>query len=167
MEKRTKKKLSELIGKKQLLILIVCGVIGLILIVFPFDRDSSETENGKITVTSYTEKLENRVKDLCLAVDGVEKVEVLLTLESGSEFIYADNIKEEREEGKSWSYASDYLIVNNGNGTSAVPVTEIYPKIRGVAVVCNGGGSATLQKKLTELLSAALGIPASRIKITS
>ena len=94
MEKRTKKKLSELIGKKQLLILIVCGVIGLILIVFPFDRDSSETENGKITVTSYTEKLENRVKDLCLAVDGVEKVEVLLTLESGSEFIYADNLKE-------------------------------------------------------------------------
>ncbi len=167
MEKGTKKKLSELIGKKQLFILIVCGVIGVILILFPFGKTSADAEDKKITVTSYTEKLEKRVKELCLAVDGVEKVEVLLTLESGSEYVYADNIKEEREDGKSWSYTSDYLIVNNGNGTSAVPVTEIYPKIRGVAVVCNGGGSAALQKKLTELLSAALGIPASRIKITS
>ena len=167
MEKETSKKLFSLIGKKQLLLLLLLGTVGLVLLLYPFDKQSTEKNDTKFSVTSYTEKLEKRVEDLCLAVDGISRAEVLLTLESGSEYIYADNVKEERENGKSWSYASDYLIVDNGKGTSAVPVTEIYPKIRGVAVVCNGGSSAETQKKLTELLSAALGIPTSRIKITS
>ena len=167
MEKGTKKKIWDILGKKQFFLLVICAVIGTALILFPFGEETSGEEEGVMTVSSYTEKLEERVRELCLVVDGVDDVEVLLTLESGSEYVYADNIKEEREDGKAWSYTSDYLIVNNGNGTEAVLVTEIYPKIRGVAIVCNGGGSAALQKKLTELLSAALGIPSSRIKITS
>lgn len=167
METAIKKKLTEKIGKKHIILLVLLGTCGIFLILFPIGKDSPEASENTVSVTSYTEQLERRIRDLCLAVEGVDKVEVLLTLESGSEYVYADNIKEEREQGKSWSYTSDYLIVNNGNGTSAVPVTEIYPKIRGVAVVCNGGGSASLQKKLTELLSAALGISAGRIKISS
>lgn len=167
MEKGAVKHIKGKIGKKQLILLVLSGVVGLLLIIFPVGEKKSEVRDNTFTVTSYTEKLEKRVRELCLAVDGINKVEVLLTLESGSEYVYADNVKEEKETGKSWSYTSDYLIVNNGNGTSAVPVTEIYPKIRGVAVVCNGGGRADVQKKLTELLSAALGIPSSRIKITS
>lgn len=167
MEGGALKSIKGKIGKKQIIILVLLGAVGLFLILFPSGEGKIESDDQAFTLIDYTEKLEKRVRELCLAVEGIDKVEVLLTLESGSELVYADNVKEEKESGKSWSYTSDYLTVNNGNGTAAVPVTEIYPKIRGVAVVCNGGGRADVQKKLTELLSAALGIPANRIKITS
>ena len=150
------------------LALIVCGIlIGILLIVLPFGekKESGEADPSDeyFKVSSYTEALEERVKELCLSVEGIDNVSVLLTLESGTEHVYADNIKE--TVGSSNSYSSDYLIVNTGNGTEPVPVMEIYPKIRGVAVVCTKGNEPTVQAKLTALLSAALGLSTSRIKI--
>ena len=161
-----KKIIESLKDKKKLIVLILPLLIGVILLLFPKGEDEAESTLGAdlTTVISYTEKLEDRIRQLCLAVEGVERVSVLVTLESGSEFIYADNVTEESgvDFGK---YTSDYLIIDNGSGTSPVLVSEIYPKIRGVAVVCDGGDEPTLQKKLTEMLSAALGISSGRIKI--
>lgn len=164
------KRLRELLkNKKQVLTVVVAAALGLILLLFPTDK--KETAEGitstSVEVTSYTEKLETRVRDICLAVEGVDKVSVLLTLESGSEYVYADNIKEEKHKEGSSGYTSDYLLVDSGDGEAPVLVREIYPRIRGVAVVCTGGDDAVMQKKLTELLSAALGLSANRIKISS
>ena len=148
-------------------ITVICAVIGLILLLFSGGGAEKKTDNDDYrSVVSYTEKLENRVRELCLSVEGVNEVSVLLTLESGSEFVYADNIKDEsREDGR--SYTSDYIIIEKDDGTSPVVTCEIYPKIRGVAVVCNGGDKPALQKKLTELLSAALGISSGKIRISA
>lgn len=161
------KKIMEMLkDKKRLWVLVLPLLIGGILLLFPARDDEAEDTVGAdlATVISYTEKLEERIRQLCLAVEGVERASVLVTLESGSEFIYADNVTEESgaDFGK---YTSDYLIIDNGSGTSPVLVSEIYPRIRGVAVVCDGGDEPTLQKKLTEMLSAALGISSGRIKI--
>lgn len=149
------------------LALIFGGIlIGILLIIFPTGdgkKENTEDVDDYFRVSSYTESLEERIRQLCLSVDGIDNVSVLLTLESGTEHVYADNVKETT--GSSNSYSSDYLVINNGSGTEPVPITEIYPKIRGVAVVCDGGDEATVQVKLTELLSAALGLASSRIKI--
>ncbi len=164
------KKLDEILkNKKPFIVITVTAVVGVCLLLFANvgggEAESDGTEYQ--SVVSYTEKLEDRVKAICLAVDGVDDVTVLLTLESGSEYIYADNVTEDKHSDSSWGYTSDYLIIEKGDGTAPVPVMEIYPKVRGVAVVCNGGDGAVLQKKLTELISAALGIPSSRIKISA
>lgn len=162
------KHLKSFLGKKSSFIIAGLVAVGVLLLMFPSDG-GDETVNGEenfVTVSSYTDKLEGKIRDLCLSVDGVRDVSVLVTLESGSEYVYADNKKEDASsEGKS-SYTSDYLIVENKDGTSPVIVTEVYPKIRGVAVVWDGNG-ANIQVKLTELLSAALGVPTNRIKVVS
>ena len=145
---------------------VICTVIGLVLLLFA-GGDGKETEDDDYkSIVSYTEKLEERVEKICLAVDGIDEVSVLLTLESGSEFVYADNIKDETVNGGR-SYTSDYLIIEKDDGIAPVLACEIYPKIRGVAVVCNGGDKPAVQKKLTELLSAALGISAGKIRISA
>ncbi|MBR5447809.1 MAG: hypothetical protein IKV40_05230 [Clostridia bacterium] len=147
---------------------VICALLGVILLVFTGGADTDTSDNAEYaSVISYTEKLEDRVKTLCLAVDGVDEVSVLLTMESGSEFVYADNIKEDVNGQDSRSYTSDYLIIEKDDGTAPVVTCEIYPRIRGVAVVCNGGDKPALQKKLTELISAALGISSGRIRISA
>jgi stage III sporulation protein AG len=89
--------------------------------------------------------MEERIETLCEELSGVREAHVLLTLESGVEYVYAD--------GGAWDRESPLLL------------QEISPQIRGVAVICTGGDDSAVRLTITELLSAALGIPSSRIRV--
>lgn len=162
--------LGDSVHKKSVVFIVLGLVVGLVLILYPTKGDN-KTEKSEVDdyykVSFYTQNLEERIKNLCLSVNGINNVSVLLTLESGSEYVYANNEEENTNGDSSHSYASDYLIVESGEGSEPVLVTEIYPKIRGVAVVCSGGDSADVKEKVTSLLSAALGISTNRIKVSS
>lgn len=160
--------LKKLNGKKGSAVIAVLAVLGVILIMFPKGDTESKASKADtyVQITTYTEKLEEKIRSLCSAVDGAGNVRVLVTLECSSEFVYADNRTESVDSAGS-SYSSDYLIIEDKNGTAPVTLTEIYPKIRGVAVVCDGGDLPAVKSKLTGLLSAALGISTSRISVSS
>ena len=160
---------KKLKGKKGTFIIGVLILFGVLLLMFPSSEDKESTDTGSenfAEISTYTEKLEEKIRSLCTSVNGAGRVTVLVTLECGSEFVYADNRTEEMKQDFS-SYSSDYLIIEDKNGSSPVTVTEIYPRIRGVAVVCDGGDEPTVREKLTKLLSAALGVSAGRISVTS
>jgi len=115
-----------------------------------------EQQKEFYAVGFYTENLEERIARLCREVAGVKEAYVLLTLEGGSEYIYAEN-----ESGS----ARDYVILRKSDDESALPVQEISPRIRGVAVVCTRGDDSAVRLTITELLCAALGIPASAVRV--
>ena len=155
------KELIKRIPKKPVLIaLAVLGIL-LLLIGTLSSKTKKEKSTSDFSVRYYTETLEERIGDLCKSVDGVSDVHVLLTLDTGSEFVYAQN----GEQSSSGGSATDYLIVEQNGEENVVLIKEIYPAVRGVAIVCRGGEYATVRQTLTELLSAALGIPQAKIKI--
>lgn len=143
-------------------VLLVGSMIGVLLLLIGTFISTSESEKKEaFSVSFYTEELEKKIKELCESVSGVSDAHVLLTLDSSGEYVYAQNT----EKNISGSYASDYLIITKNGEESGVLLEEIFPRIRGVAVVCQGGDSALIRKTLTELLSAALGIPGGNIRI--
>ncbi len=154
----------EIIKGKKWLIILVGAAIGIFLIAYrpQTSSDTPEEEDVYEKIGFYTESLEKRIEELCRASSGVSDVSVLLTLESGSEYVYASNTSENEDGG-----TREYLIVSGENGSEPVRVTEIYPKVRGVAVVCTNGDSAEIKERITTLLSAALGIPSNRIRVSS
>lgn len=137
-------------------------VLGLLLLVTSsFLPQKDKTETNDYTIQYYTEVLEQRITELCNNIHGVQDATVLLTLECSSEYVYAQNSTENGQGSGAW----DYVIIQQGNGEEAIMVSEIYPKIRGVAVVCSGGDTAEIQSTITELLSASLGISSHRIRV--
>ncbi len=153
--------------KKSYLLMTFCIIIAAVMIFLPTGKEKeSNAVSGYREIESYTEQLERRIEKLCSAVDGVDSPVVLVTLESGTEHIYADNKTVEGDSAGNSSYTSDYLILDKGDGSEPLLVREVCPQVRGVAVVVNGGASASLKQKLTELLCASLGIPSSRIMVT-
>jgi stage III sporulation protein AG len=62
--------------------------------------------------------------------------------------------------------ASEYVIVNGGDGEEPVLISELYPRVRGVAVVCTGGKNAEVKNRVTELIAAALGISVNKIAVS-
>ena len=133
--------------------LILMAAAGILLLLFGGMKNTDQEEESYQDVGFYTEYLEGRIAALCNSVEGVENAAVFLTLDCSSEYIYS-------QDG-----ASDFLILSGSGGEEAVLLQEIYPKVRGIAVVCTGGDLPRVRETLTELLAAALDLPAHRIRI--
>ncbi len=135
---------------------ILLAMVGILLIVFSsrIGKTSAAAETQEYTdVSFYTSYLENRISELCRSVEGITEAVVFLTLDCSSEYVYSEDS------------ASDFLILSGSDGEQAVMLYEIYPRVRGVAVVCTGGDLPRIRETITELLSASLDLPSNKIKV--
>ena len=118
-----------------LLLLALMGAVMLLLGGVLGKRDGAGASD-------YAGYLEDRVRELCMSIDGVREADVFLTL---------------CEDPEAKAAVSGGMF--GGEKTSSVPA------VRGIAVVCTGGDSPTLRETVTRLISAALGIPTNRIRV--
>ncbi len=145
--------------------IIILAAVGIMLLIVSFVLPKQET--GEQTCDDpelkyyYTSVLEERIKQLLESCDGVDGVCVLLTLDCTSEYVYAENSSVSES-----SVSKDILLADGKSGSAPVPVSEIYPKIRGVAVVCSRGNESEIKAKITDLLCASLGISSNRVRVS-
>lgn len=130
--------------------LLALGLLGLFLLLFGGGLFPAE-EGGGVDGEDYRTTLSTEVAMLCREVRGVGEVTVLLTLEAGESYSYAEN-------------ASGGYITAGGSG---LLLESRPPRVAGVAVVCDGGGDPAVREEITALLSAALGIGAHKVKVTA
>ena len=141
--------------EKQKLGILAMAVVGILLIIFS-GRNSGTTSGERQEYTDvrfYTGYLEERIGELCRSVEGITEATVFLTLDCSSEYVYSEE------------NAADFLILSGTDGEQAVMLYEIYPRVRGVAVVCTGGDLPRIRETVTELLAASLGLPSNKIKV--
>ena len=130
--------------------LLLLGILGVTLLLFGGDL-FPEAEEERPSSEDYRSTLCSEITALCREVRGVGEVTVLLTLESGESYTYAEN-------------SSGGYITAGGNG---LLLESRPPRVAGVAVVCDGGGDPAVREELCALLSAALGIGTHKVKITA
>ena len=153
---------KKIIDKKYLL--IAAAVAGVLLMTVPglfLKKEKAVDEGSETKIIYYTEMLEKKICELVSAADGVGSAKVVVTLDGTGEYVFA---KDETESNN--SYSADYVIVNTDGKEEGVLLSEIYPKVRGVAIVCDGGKSDEVRKRVTELVAAALGISANKIAVS-
>jgi len=165
----TIKGIFEIIGKRKTILISAGGVmLGIILLLIGSSSNSGSPQDKHvqtvISSVSYTEALEKRIEELCTSIAGIQEATVLLTLENSTENVYAGNTNIQKNE-TSGGQTFDYILMNKDGGEEPVLITEIYPKIRGVAVVCTNGDDISVQLTITKLLSASLGIASNRIQV--
>ena len=135
---------------------LICGIFLILLGSSMQQKESgtspSYTEDVSV-LQEYERALEKEIAALCNEVAGVGQCEVMVHLQCGTRVVYATD-----EKGKP-------VTVGSGSGEQALQSTLLSPEIAGVAVVCRGGNSPSVQRTLTELLSTALGIPSNRVSI--
>lgn len=164
---------------KKLLVFIAVGFIGICLLAvsewIPSDKKDTGNEDTKIlTEYSYAEEIEKKLCETVSAISGAGKTKVMVTLENGVESVYAKDEKYEEEKKNSENGGEsensrtrdeqEYILLDNDSGGLVIKV--IQPKIRGVAIVCEGGDSVYVQQRITEAVTAVLDINSSRISIT-
>ncbi len=162
-------------------VLIVAGLCGMALILLSSflsggkKEDSTRTtESGGISAEEYRVTLEENLKEMVRRITGSRHVKVVITLESGVRYSYADTqegsavnqIESDRESTNS-EMKQGYITVRTADGgEQALLVTEEMPQVRGVAIVCEGGDSEQIRENVTNAVMAALHITSKRVYVT-
>ncbi|MDR1410291.1 MAG: hypothetical protein LBJ12_08575 [Oscillospiraceae bacterium] len=170
---------EKLRGDKKLLLiagLCVLGILFLALSALPgkSTKASSELPStpqvNAADVSAYVTQLEERLASLISDMDGAGKARVMLTLESGAEEVYAGDEQHKsstNRQGDSNEARFEYITLRAKDGSEqGLLLTVIQPHVRGVAVVCEGGGSALVQTAIIQTVTAVLDVSAARVSIS-
>lgn len=151
-------------GKLRLYLLLGCGVLGVLLILFGSGGKKAEQAAQEKTYSTATDELviyqdylETRIKKLCESVSGVRNVTVVVTLSGSFESVYATEWPDGNEE---------YVILGSGSSASPIYLSRSAPEIAGIGIVCSGGANDNIRRELISLLSATFHISSNRIYIT-
>lgn len=157
------------------------GISGIILIAL--SGTGKEKETVPISAESesdsdYCAELEQKVKNLVSAITGDDSCIVAVTLETGSEYVYADQNTTDSDRTadsgdgnttnkESLKQQQEYIIVKDSNGgENALIITEKKPQVRGVAIVSEGI-SADTEERILKSVTSMLGIASRKISITA
>lgn len=160
-------------------VLVAAGLIGIGLICLSsFIGGDKKSENQTppsdgITAAEYKAELEESIGEIVKSITGSDGVKVVITLESGIKYSYADikegataNKTESNSESTTSELKQTYITVKTADGgEQALLVTAEMPEVRGVAIVCEGGDDELINEKIQNAVTAALNITSKRVYI--
>lgn len=188
------KELLGKIGKDKLLLMAAAGIV-LIVCSVPAEKKENKNNNSeqkgiqqetlqisaeeKSSISLYVENLEARLADIIGEIEGVKNVHVMITVKGSEgkeilkdENISSDNTKESDGAGgerniSSYNKDENTIYYKDSSGAQYPYVlSEIMPKIEGVAVVADGGDSPVIKEKIINLIKALFGLEINKIMVT-
>lgn len=159
--------LNRLKKDKKALLTVIAGITGMLLVLLselPLFSGNVKNENQSETVY-MNQSIQEDTERLISQIKGAGKVSVMLTYEVSEERVWAtDRDTRVKSDGES-DESEKHIIIDSSDGETGLAVKVIYPKVRGVAVVCTGGDDPIVQSEIKSLLSALFDIGSNRISI--
>ena len=126
----------------------------------------------------YTANLENRLTELISSVDGAGSTKVMVTLECGTEYVYASRQKStsavsedtnpdgrvSRDEKRSGE--ESLVLVNVGRGEEPLILKQLTPTVAGVVVLCSGADDVNVRQQIINVVKTALGTSSNRVCVS-
>jgi stage III sporulation protein AG len=168
------------LGKWQALVL-AGGLAGLLLLCITSLPGSKGAEGGnknpasesiRVDLTDYERQLEERLCAILGSIAGAGETRVMLTLDCGSEPIYAtqgdtDQKSHYGEGGSEEAFraSKEYVVIGTGSGAQGLVLKMIEPQVRGVAVICQGGDDLLVRQAIVEAVTAVLGVGSNKVSV--
>ena len=157
-------KLKDILNKYRFAVLV--ALAGVVLMLLPAGKQETEAADTAGEEMSFSlEETERRMAEVLSAMDGVGRVQVMLTLKSGSSLQLAENRStslrdtEDRQD-------RDVVTLNRGSGYEDVVVTEqTYPVYQGAVVVCQGAGDSSVHLAVIQAVSVLTGLGSDKITV--
>ncbi|SFR67555.1 hypothetical protein [Anaeromicropila populeti] len=139
---------------------------------------SAEIKTNAGSTGEYLEEMENKLEGILNKVDGIGKVEVMITAKASKEQVTLkdspvsqDNTTETDGSGGSRVSSSidreeETILIQSGQGeTSPYIVKELEPEIEGVLVIAQGGDNSSIISEINSAVQVLFDVPAHKIKV--
>ena len=156
---------AEQLWKKYRLVLLSV-LAGLLLMLFPLDTDHEKTEEVLQERETFSlEETERRMEEILGRIEGTGKLQLMLTLKSGSQLQLAEDT-DRSVDGDELQTKQETVTLNRGSGYQDVVITQqVYPSYQGALVVCQGADRAAVRLAVTEAVSALTGLSSDKITV--
>ena len=111
-------------------------------------------------------KDEEKLQKLISEIEGAGRVKVMITLEASDENVFAYNRDESYRENEQ-KFSSDYILIKNDGEETGLKLKTVYPKVKGVAVVCDGAHNPITKEHIISVISALFDISTKNISVVS
>ena len=153
---------SELWKKYKFVLLVV--LVGIILMLLPVSSQTKETEENKSQIPQESFDLaamEQRMEEVLGKIDGVGKLRLMLTLQSGTRLTLAEDTQRDQDRTQ-----REIVTLNRGSGNQEIVITNLfYPVYQCAVVICQGADSSAVRLAITETVQALTGLPSDRIRV--
>ena len=154
-----KQRINALFGKYKYPVLVV--LVGLGLMLLPGRTEPEST--AAVAETVSAPDLETRLAAILSQIDGVGRVQVLLTEESGREILYQTDSQTETDRR-----TEDTVLVEDADRTETGLIRQtLEPKYRGAVVLCQGADNPTVRLAIVEAVRCVTGLGADKISVLS
>lgn len=140
--------------------------------------DSKAEEVSLIGVNNEKTDLEKSIEEILSQINGVGKVDVLVTYSSGREIVpysdvkKSDEVTEEKDSAggtrkiNQSSYESQIAYEDSGSGVKKpIILKELLPEVKGVVVVAEGANDPLVKECLINAVKVLLDVPVHKIQV--
>lgn len=155
--------LERLWKKYRLVLLIVLA--GLLLMLLPSGSDKQTEEVQQERETFSLEETERRMEEILSRIEGTGRLQLMLTLKSGSRLYLAEDT-DESTNGDEVQSQRETVTLHRGSGYEDVVITrQVYPVYQGALVVCQGADKAAVRLAVTEAVASLTGLSSDKITV--
>lgn len=165
------KKLKNIKGI-EIIVLVIFGLILLLICFgdgFSWTSGNSGTNDNSTSLsimssTEYIQKTEEKLSTLISQIKGAGKTKVMITVESGTEIVYAktETIK---KVGNDTTTTSTLILIDNNGTETPIVVMEILPKIKGVVIVSEGAKDVQIKLNIINAAQTLLTLDVNKIQV--
>ena len=133
--------------------------------------------NTAVAVTAYEQEIKNQLKSILCQIDGVGKVEVMVTFESGEETVPAinnnnsssttqDTNNGDKSVTTQGNSSSTVVTTNDQDGSTRPLIVKTYkPKVCGVCIVAEGADNSLTELRITKSVMDLLNVTDSKVNV--
>ena len=165
-------KLAKMLKKYKYAALVL--LLGIALLLLPSGKNKKEVQESK-TVSAeldddgYAALTEQRLTQMLSQIDGAGRVEVMLTLRTGSRTRYQTDTQlseSTAEDGTQKSEERKTVILSEGSAYDKAAVAAVdYPLFQGALILSEGADSASVKLALIQAVSALTGLGSDQITV--
>ncbi|PKM50042.1 MAG: hypothetical protein CVV02_13040 [Firmicutes bacterium HGW-Firmicutes-7] len=174
--------------KKIINILFIIFCIGFAIIIFNkqniMEEEKFQKAQGDASVLheeesiKYSDAIEKRLEEEFRKIDGVGRVDVLLTMKTKGEVVLnkdspysSSNINEKDKDGGSresdeMNQQQTTVMIKKGDGSEApIIIKELLPEVNGILIIAEGGDDIIVKNNLINAAKVLLDLPAHKIEV--
>lgn len=157
------RKLPALLGKYKYAVLVLA--VGLVLMALPTRTKTTQQTTQTSVTPAQTVDPAQQLAQILGQIQGVGKVEVLLTVKAGQSTVYQTDEDISTSDAGSSIRKETVIITNSDRDQQPIVVQVLPPQYLGAVVVCQGAENAAVRLAVVDAVCNATGLGADKISV--